>query len=112
MIEGGNEYAKLVYDAFPYQVGKAIGGCAAVLEGKVDAILLTGGIVHDEHLKETIRKYIGWIAPVVDCAGEFEMEALAAGSIRALKGEEIVKEFTGVPVFSGFACAGAPAQKN
>lgn len=108
MIEEGNEYAKLVYDSFLYQVGKAIGGCAAVLEGKVDAILLTGGIAHDPYLQKNIRKYIAWIAPVIDCAGEYEMEALAAGSIRGLKGEEQVREFTGIPVFTGFTCKGAP----
>lgn len=112
MIAEGNEYAKLIYDSFIYQVGKAVGSCAAVLEGKVDAIILTGGIARDEYLRKEIRRYIEWIAPVVDQPGEFEMEALAAGSIRVLKGEEVAKEFTGIPVFSGFKCKGAPELKN
>ena len=108
MIEEGNEYAKLVYDAFIYQVGKAIGGCAAVLEGKADAIILTGGISKSHYVTENVKKYVSWIAPVVVQAGEFEMEALAHGAMRALSGQEEVLEFTGKPVFDGFHCKGAP----
>ena len=98
----------MVYDAFIYQVGKAIGGCAAVLEGKVDAIILTGGIFKSHYVTENVKKYVSWIAPVVVQAGEFEMEALAHGAMRALSGQEEVLEFTGKPVFDGFHCKGAP----
>lgn len=102
-IENGDRYAKLVYDAFIYQIAKAVGGCAMALKGKVDGIILTGGIAHDAYLVERLKSYIDWLAPVSVQAGEFEMEALAAGAIRALRGEEEVLEYTGVPVFTDFA---------
>ena len=101
-IQAGDRYAKLVYDAFIYQIGKAVGGCAAVLKGQVDGIVLTGGIAYDEYLVSGLREYISWIAPVAVQAGEFEMEALAAGAIRVMSGEEEPKEYTGEPVWKGF----------
>ena len=88
-IKAGDEKAKLIYDTFIYQIAKAVGGCAAALKGKAEAIILTGGIAHDEYLVEQLKSYIDWIAPVVVQAGEFEMEALAAGAIRAMTGEEL-----------------------
>lgn len=102
-IEAGDTYAKLVYDSFIYQIGKAIGGCAAVLKGKVDGVILTGGIANDAYLVSHLKEYTDWIAPTAVQAGEFEMEALAAGAIRVMKGEEEAREYTGVPVWSGFA---------
>lgn len=101
-IAGGDRFAELVYNAFIYQVAKAVGGCAAVLEGRAQAIILTGGISHDDYLVENIRKMVGWIAPVVVQAGEFEMEALASGAIRAMEGLEPVLQYTGVPVWQGY----------
>lgn len=101
-IRDGDKYAKLVYDAFIRQIAKAVGGCAAVLEGQVDGIILTGGIAHDQYLVGELRRYISWIGPISIQAGEFEMEALAAGAIRALKGEEDVLQYTGIPVFTDF----------
>ena len=102
MIENGDEYAKLVFDAFIYQIAKNIGAMAAVLEYKVDAILLGGGIVHVRYLVDELERMCGRIAPLRAYPGEFEMEALAAGALRALRGQESVKTYTGVPVFSGF----------
>lgn len=101
-IEAGDKYAKLIYDAFIYQIAKAVGGCAAALKGQVDGIIFTGGIAHEKYLVEKLTEYVSWIAPVSVQAGEFEMEALAAGAIRALKGEEEVLQYTGIPVFQGF----------
>ena len=101
-INAGDKYAKLVYDAFIRQLAKAVGGCATVLKGKVDAIIFTGGISHEKYLVEQLSEYVGWIAPISVQAGEFEMEALAAGAIRALKGEEEVLQYTGIPVFENF----------
>lgn len=101
-IEKGDKYAKLVYDAFIYQIAKAVGGCAMALKGQVDAIILTGGISHDAYLVEHLSDYIGWLAPISVQAGEFEMEALAAGALRALRNEEEVLQYTGIPVFTNF----------
>lgn len=102
MIASGNQYAKLVYDGMIYQIGKYAGSMAAVLKGKIDAIVLTGGISHDQYLVDMLTGMIGWIAPITVMAGEFEMEALAAGALRVLRGEEAAKEYSGKPVWNGF----------
>ena len=101
-IEKGDQYAALIYDALIYQIGKFIGAYAAVLHGQVDAIILTGGIARDENLVARVTEMVSFIAPVKAMPGEFEMEALAAGALRVLRGEETPKEYTGVPVWSEF----------
>jgi len=101
-IKKGDSYAKLIFDAMIYQIGKNIGAYAAVLKGKVDAILLTGGITNDSYLVEQVIDMVKFIAPVKVYAGEFEMEALASGALRVLTGQEQPKTYTGVPVWSGF----------
>ncbi|MDR2367358.1 MAG: butyrate kinase [Deltaproteobacteria bacterium] len=101
-IKDGDKYAELVYDSLIYQVGKNVGAMACVLKGEVRAILLTGGLSNSEYLVSTLKGYIGWIAPVVVMAGEFEMEALAAGALRVAKGEEEGKIYSGKPRFAGF----------
>ena len=101
-IEDGDKWAKLVYENFAYQLAKYIGSYACVMEGKVDAIVMTGGVSNDKDFIENIRKYAGWIAPLIVYGGDFEMEALASGAIRALDGVEETKEYTGVPVWNGF----------
>ena len=104
MMEEGNAYAKLIYDSMIYQIGKTAGSMAAVLHGMVDGIIFTGGISHDAYLVEKLTEMIGFIAPITVMAGEFEMEALAAGALRVLTGQEEAKEYTGVPVWKGFDC--------
>lgn len=99
--KAGDERAKLIYDALAYQVIKSIGAYAAALEGDVDAILISGGIANDKDLMERITNAVKFIAPVTVYAGEFEMEALAAGAIRVLKGEETPKSYTGIPIWQG-----------
>jgi butyrate kinase len=101
-IKNGDSYAKLTYDAMIYQIGKNIGAYATVLNGDVDAILLTGGIANDPYLIGKVTDMVGYIAPVEVYAGEFEMEAMAAGALRALTGQEQPKIYSGVPVWSGF----------
>jgi len=101
-IESGDKRAKLVYDTMIYQIAKSAGACAAALKGEVEAILLTGGISHSKYVTTNLKEYLDWIAPVVVMAGEFEMEALAAGALRVLRGEEEAKEYTGIPVWQGF----------
>lgn len=102
MIKNGDRYAKLIYDTMIYQIGKYIGSMASALNGKVDAIILTGGISRDKYLVDKITEMNSYIAPVNVQAGEFEMEALAAGAYRVLTGEEVAKEYTGIPVWNGF----------
>lgn len=102
MIKEGNSYAKLVYDSMLYEIGKTAGAMAAVLKGKVDAVILTGGISNDPYVTGYLTDMLSFIAPVEVMAGEFEMEALAAGAIRVLKGEEEAKTYTGKPVWNGF----------
>jgi len=91
MIEQGNKEAELVFDGMAYQIAKEIGSMATVLCGKVDAIILTGGLAYSELLCSSIIKRIGFIAPVKVYAGEDEMLALAEGAERVLKGEEKAK---------------------
>ncbi len=100
-IEDGDEKAKLYYDAMIYQIAKYIGAMSVSLKGKVDAIILTGGISKDKYVTSSLSKQVAFIAPVVIMAGELEMEALSSGALRVLKGEEDVKVYTGVPVWNG-----------
>lgn len=106
-IEQGDTWAKLVYDAMAYQVCKAIGGFAAVLRGQVDGIVLTGGVSNDPYFVDYITQRVGWIAPVKAYGGDFEMEALASGAVRALEGTEPVLTYTGVPSWQSFDMPGA-----
>ena len=101
--DGGDVVAKRAWDAMVYQVCKEIGAMAAVLGGRVDGILLGGGLVYEPRLVESVRRRCGWIAPVTAYPGEFEMEAMAAGARRVLSGTEKPKTYTGVPVFAGFS---------
>lgn len=93
-IEAGDEYAKLVYDAFAYGIAKSIGDLAAAVKGKVDRIILTGGIAYSKLVTGLITSYVDWIAPVELMAGEYEMEALAEGGLRILRKEETPHTFT------------------
>jgi butyrate kinase len=102
MIAAGDKYAKLVYDAFIYQIGKYIGAYATVLHGKVDGILLTGGVSHDKYVVEKITEMVGYIAPVKVFPGELEMDAMACGALRVLTGVEEAKIYSGVPVWTSF----------
>jgi butyrate kinase len=90
-IKNGDEYAKLVYDAMAYQIGKEIGMYATVLKGDVDNIILTGGLAYSEHLVNIIKKMVGFIAEVIVYPGEDEMDALNKGALRVLEGEEVAK---------------------
>ncbi len=94
MIESGDEKAKLLYDAMALSHAKGIAELAAAVNGKVDRIVITGGLAHSKLFTEMLTKRIEWIAPVEIMAGEFEMEALAAGGLRVLRGEEKAHEFS------------------
>lgn len=92
-IESGDKYAKVVYDAMAYRVAKDIGTLAVPVAGKVDRIILTGGIAYSKYLTAQIAEKVDWIAPVEMMPGEYEMEALAGGALRVLRGEEELQDF-------------------
>ena len=92
MVEDGDEYAALVMEAQAYQIAKGIFLVAPPLMGKIDAIILTGGLAHNESLVKNVITYIDWIAPVVLMPGELELEALAMGGLRIICGEEKINE--------------------
>lgn len=94
MIENGDEKAKLIYEAMAYQVAKGIGELSTVVEGNVDAIILTGGIAYSKILTSWIKKRVEFIATVEIMPGENEMESLALGTLRVLKKEELAREYT------------------
>jgi butyrate kinase len=92
-MDEGDEKARLVYQAMIYQIAKEIGAMAATLEGKVDAVVLTGGIANSIKLTDAITQKVKFIATVMVFPGEDEMEALTRGVLRILSGEEKVKEY-------------------
>ena len=71
----------------------SIGALAAAADGQIDRIILTGGLAHSKYVAEYLTKKVSFIAPVEVMAGEFEMEALAAGACRVLAGEEQAHRF-------------------
>ncbi|MBU5256153.1 butyrate kinase [Tissierella praeacuta] len=90
-IKNGDKYAELIYKAMAYQVAKEIGSCAAVLKGKVDGILITGGIAYDKEFTSWIEERVKFICDVTVYPGEDELMALAEGGLRVLRGEEEAK---------------------
>ena len=90
-MDTGDQEAAAVFEATIYQIGKEAGAMAAVLAGKVDAVLVTGGMAHSERAVERLCGYVEWIAPVKIYPGEDELRALAEGVFRVLDGEEEAK---------------------
>lgn len=94
-VKAGDEKAKLIYEAMAYQISKEIGACAAVLKGKVDAVLITGGVAYDKGFVNWIKERVEFIAPFFVYPGEDEMQALAFNGIEFLKGETKSLEYKG-----------------
>ena len=92
-IEAGDAKAALFYEAMAYQISRDIGAAVATLSGKVDAVLLTGGLAYDKRLTNWIKDSVDFVAPVVIYPGENEMEALAFGVLRVLEGQEKAKQY-------------------
>ena len=88
----GDKKCMEVIDAMVYQTAKSIGAMATVLDGKVDAVLLTGGIVHNDYIVDQLKKRVGFIAPVYVYPGEREMLSLGQQTYYALIGKEEVFE--------------------
>ena len=93
MISEGNEQAKLVHEAMAYQVSKSIGELAPTIEGKVDAIIITGGIAYSKLMTSMIKKRVEFISKVEIMPGENELESLSLGTLRVLTGEEKAREY-------------------
>ena len=84
-IHQGDEHARLIVDAMIYHVAKNIAAEAAVLCGKIDAILLTGGMAHSDYIVSELRRRIGFLAPVYTFPGEDEMKSLALNALAVLQ---------------------------
>lgn len=94
MIDKGDKNAELILYAMAYQIAKGIGELATVVKGKVDRIVLTGGIAKSTKLTGWITEHVEFIAPVEILPGENELEALAFGALRVLRGQETAYEYT------------------
>ncbi|QSX08551.1 butyrate kinase [Alkalibacter rhizosphaerae] len=92
-MEEGDGEASLVFQALGYQIAKGIGELSTVVAGKVDGIVLTGGMARSEALTRLVEERVKFIAPVIIFPGQLEMEALAGGALRILEGKEEVQNF-------------------
>ncbi len=102
MVDEGDPKATLVWNTMIYQICKLIGSMAAVLCGKVDGILLTGGLMRFGDIIEGIRQRCEWIAPVSVYPGEMEQDALALPVLKVLRGQTKALTYSGKPVWDGF----------
>ena len=93
MALAGDPKAILIENAMAYQIAKEIGAAATVLKGKIDAILLTGGIAYGKPMIEKITQYVEWIAPIKVYPGEDEMKALAFNALMVINKEIEAKEY-------------------
>jgi len=91
--DSGDEKTRLIYEAMVYQIAKEIGAMSATLSGKVDAIVLTGGIARSDRLVNMIKERVGFLSKVLVFPGEDELEALTLGALRVLTKEEKEKEY-------------------
>lgn len=94
LVASSDEYAKLVSEAMALQIAKAMATLAVSAKGRVDGFALTGGIAYWKGLCEMVRERIEFIAPFHPYPGEFELEALAEGGLRVLRGMEQAHVFT------------------
>jgi len=103
-IAAGDKAAAAVFDAMVYQIAKEIGAMAAVLGGKIDALLVTGGMAHSQKLTDELRRFVDWIAPLAIFPGEDELRAMAEGVLRVLRSEEPVHELASMPAHEVQPC--------
>ena len=101
-MEEGDRAAELVWNTMIYRICKLIGEMSTVLCGRVDAILLTGGLLRFQDLIDGIEERCGWIAPVSVYPGEMEQDALALPVLKALREQTPVLTYSGKPVWDGF----------
>lgn len=92
-IDAGDKDADFYFDAMIYQIAKDIGGMATVMNGQVDRVILTGEIARSQRLVERLRRRVEFIAPVEVVPGAVEMDALVAGALRMLRGQEEIRDY-------------------
>ena len=92
-VHSGDTFAKEVVDAMIYQIAKEIGAMATVLQGKMDSIIITGGMANDTYLIDNLKQCISFLSPLYIYPGEDELQALAEGALRVLRGEESSLEY-------------------
>ena len=92
-IKEGDKYSKEVVDALCYQISKEIGAMASVLKGRVNVIILTGGMSNENYITDNIKERISYIAKVKIYPGSNEMEALAFAVLRVLNGKDKYLEY-------------------
>jgi len=92
-IAAGDEGADRVVEAMAFQVAQEIAAMAVPLRGKVDAVILTGGVAHSSDFVARVQRRVEWIAPVLRYPGEDEMKALCQGALRVLRGEEEPRDY-------------------
>lgn len=95
-IKSGDQEAKLILEAMVYQISKGIGEMATVLKGRVDRIILTGGIAYSDLVCQKIKERVAFISKLERVAGEAEMLGLKEAAMRLLRKEELAKEYKGV----------------
>ncbi len=92
-VAAGDEKVHLVFTAMVETVSKQIGACAAVLKGRVDGIVLTGGLAYAAEFIDRIKEHVAFLGPVFVFPGENEMVALAEAGRRVLRGEETARTY-------------------
>ena len=102
LVEKGDRKATLVWNTMIYQICKSFGEMSTVLSGRVNGIVLTGGLMRFDDIAEGIRERCGWIAPISIYPGEMEQEALAGAVLKVLRGEKKALTYSGRPVWDGF----------
>ena len=93
MIEGGDKKAAEVVDALVYQIRKEIGANFAVMEGKIDSLIITGGIAYNEYVMSRLQPKLEWLGEITVYPGEDELQALFEGAQRVLDGEETARQY-------------------
>ena len=106
LVDEGDPKATLVWNTLIYQICKMIGEMSAVLCGKIDAILLTGGLMRFDDIRQGIEKRCGFLAPIRVYPGEMEQEALAYATLKVLRGQAKALTYAGKPVWDGFGDIG------
>ena len=100
LVDDGDGYATVIWNSMIYQICKCIGEMAVALDGKVDSILLTGGLVRFDDIVQMIEEKCGWIAPIAVYPGEMEQEAMAAAVRHVLEHKKSAHPYTAAPVWT------------